>query len=305
MRALVATGRGGAELRAVDDPVPAPDQAVVSVRAVSLNRGEVRGLRSADEGWRTGWDVAGVIEAPAADGSGPAEGTRVVGLSTGSGWAERAAVPTRLMTSMPDGLAFAAAAALPVAGLTALRALHMGGLLPGRRVLVTGASGGVGHFAVQLAAHDGAEVTAVVGRPDRGAGLDELGASRVEVGMPDGGEFDIILESAGGASLAAALAMVAPQGTIVSFGNSSGEATTFDASKFYPRSGARLCAFVLFPELERLGTAALDLAHLADLTARGRLDPSVTLEVSWRHADRALDALMDRQVVGKAVLLLD
>ena len=305
MRALVATGRGGAELREVEEPVPGPDEVLLSVRAVSLNRGEVRGLASAEQGWRPGWDVAGVVEAPAADRSGPGEGTRVLALTAGAGWAERAAVPTRLMAAMPEGLGFSAAAALPVAGLTALRTLYVGGLLPDHRVLVTGAAGGVGRFAVQLAAHDGADVTAVVGRPERGAGLERLGAARVSVGMPSDDEFDLILESVGGSSLAAALAMVAPHGAIISFGCSSGEDTTFHASRFYPRSGAQLCAFVLFPELERTGSGALDLAHLAALAASGRLETSVALETSWRHAGRAIDALMSRQVMGKAVLLVD
>jgi NADPH2:quinone reductase len=141
-----------------------------------------------------------------------------------------------------------------------------------RRVVVTGASGGVGRFAVQIASHEGADVTAVVSRPERGSDLERLGAARVHVGMPEEGEFDIILESVGGPSLAAALDLVAPHGTIVSFGNSSGEATTFHPSRFYPRSGARLCAFVLLPELERLGYAALVLVPDVDpaaVVARG------------------------------------
>ncbi len=298
----MATGDSGLELREVDEPQPGPDQALVSVRAVSVNRGEARALHSAAPGWIPGSDVAGVVDAPAADGSGRPAGTPVLGLVPAGGWAERVAVSTRLMASLPDGLDHTSAATLPVAGLTALRALHAAKLLNDHRVLITGAAGGVGRFAVQLAAHDGAEVTAVVGRPERGEGLQRLGARNVVVGMPEEGEFDVILESAGGASLAAALGMVARCGTIVSFGNSSGEKTTFDARQFFARCGAHLYAFSLFPELERLGTGALDLSHLAEQAAGGRLQLTVGLQASWRDASRAVRAVLDRQVQGKAVL---
>ncbi|HSH61059.1 MAG TPA: zinc-binding dehydrogenase, partial [Acidimicrobiales bacterium] len=223
----------------------------------------------------------------------------------GGSWAERAAVPTEHMARLPEGLDAVRAATLPVAGLTALRTLRSGGLALDHRVLVTGASGAVGRFAVQLASHEGADVTAVVRRPERTGDLERLGAAHVAVGMPSEGEFDIILESAGGASLAAALAMVAPRGTVVSFGNSSMEPTTFEAGLFFSKSGARLYAFTLFPELERMGTGAHDLAHLAALAAAGRLETSVDLVTSWQDAGTAIEALRQRTVMGKAVLSID
>jgi len=307
MRALVAApGQpGGVDLREVEDPTPRPSEALVEVRAVSLNRGEVRALGTAEDGWRPGWDVAGTVLEPADDGSGPDAGTRVVALVGAAGWAQRAAVRTGMLAPIPDALSFPAAATLPVAGLTAYRALAVGGMVDGQRVLVTGAAGGVGRFAVQLAVHGGARVTAIVGSAGRSAGLAELGAHDVVVGMPAGGEFDVILESAGGASLGAALTLIAPNGTVVSCGNSSREPTTFDVSAFYSKSGARLYAFVLFPELERSGTAVRDLAYLAGLTATGRLDPQIGLTAEWEDAAAAVKALMDRAVAGKAVLLIE
>lgn len=305
MRALVADGRGGVDLRNVEEPTAELDEALVDVEAVSLNRGEVRALASAEEGWRPGSDVAGVVATAAEDGSGPPEGSRVLALTRGGGWAERAAVATEHMAQVPEGLELSRAATLPVAGLTALRALHAGGVAMDERVLVTGASGGVGRFAIQLAAHDGADVTAVVGQPERGRDLEALGAGTVTVGMPTEGEYDLILESAGGASLAAALTLIAPGGTVVSFGNSSREPTTFDAGSFFSKSGARLYAFSLFPELERIGSGALDLAHLAMLAAGRRIETSIGMETSWRDAAAAIDALLGRRVHGKAVLLVD
>jgi NADPH:quinone reductase len=307
MRALVAApGKpGNVALAEVEDPSPRRRDALIEVRAVSLNRGEVRSLATAHDGWRPGWDVAGVVVEPAADGSGPDAGARVVGLVGEGGWAERVALRTTVLAPIPDALSFPAASTLPVAGLTAHHALAVGGVLADRRVLVTGAAGGVGRFAVQLAGHGGADVTAVVGSADRGKGLEELGATDVVVGMPATGEFDLILESAGGDSLAAAFALVAPNGTIVSYGNSSRAPTTFDVSGFYAKSGVRLYGFMLWPELQRSGSVVRDLAYLARLAATERLDPQVSVTASWHDAAAVLDALMKREVTGKAVLLLD
>jgi NADPH:quinone reductase-like Zn-dependent oxidoreductase len=304
MRSLVAAPArpGGLELREVEEPEAAPGDAIVAVDAVSLNRGEVRALRAAADGARFGWDLAGSVVAPAADGSGPHEGARVVGLSAGRGWAERVAVPTGFLAPIPDSLSSSLASTLPVAGLTALHTLYTGGLTEGKRVLVTGAAGGVGRFAVQIANHGGADVTAIVGSEARGAGLRELGARAVVVGMPDTGEFDIILESVGGASLARALGMVAPGGAIVAFGCSSGDDTTFSVPTFYRRHGARLCGFKLIPELQHTGSAVHDLVNLADQLATGRLVSAIELEVDWTDAATAFDSLLDRRVSGKAVL---
>jgi NADPH:quinone reductase-like Zn-dependent oxidoreductase len=304
MRALVAVGGvpGGAELREVEEPELAPGSALVRVKAVSLNRGEVRALGSAEEGWRAGWDLAGTVERAAGDRTGPVAGTRVVGLVRDGAWAELVAVPTNQLAAIPDSVTDAAAATLPLAGLTAYWTLRIGGASPDRRVVVTGAAGGVGRFAVQLAAHEGADVIAVVGRPERGEGLDTLGACTVSVGMPSSGEYHTILESVGGSSLASALGIVAPHGVIVSYGNSSGETTTFDPSVFYRRSGARLLGFLIFPEIERSGGVTADLMLLAQMVAEGHLETEIGLEVDWRDAAGAFRALLDRQVSGKAVL---
>ena len=106
----------------------------------------------------------------------------MVGLVGEAGWGELVAVPTHAIAVIPDGVSDAAAAVLPIAGLTAWRALEMGGLLLGSRVLVTGAAGGVGRLAIQLA-NLAADVTAVVGRPERRTGLVQLGAADVVVGI--------------------------------------------------------------------------------------------------------------------------
>jgi NADPH2:quinone reductase len=307
MRALVAAPGQPAniELREVDEPDREPNEAIVEVRASSLNRGECSALQSAADGWRPGWDVAGVIAEPALDASSPPGGTRVTAWASGGGWAEHVAVRSGHLAPIPDDLSFETASTLPVAGLTALGTLALGGSLDGSGVAITGAAGGVGRFAVQLAHDAGAKVTAVVGNPERGEGLRELGADDVVVGLEAEGEpFDLILESVGGQSLAAALTRVSPDGTVVSFGNSSNEPTTFDARGFYRRGRPTLHGyFVTYELLEgRLGTAGL--ARLVELVSSGRLRVEVGLEVPWTEAASAVTALLERRVRGKAVLTL-
>ena len=308
MRALVAApgAPGGVELREVPEPEPAANQAVVEVRAVSLNRGECSALRQAEDGWRPGWDLAGAVAEPAADGTGPAEGARVVAWVNGGSWAERAAVRTDHLAEIPDGLDFDVASTLPVAGLTALGTLARGGSLLGKRVAITGAAGGVGRFAVQLARRGGAHVTAIVGRPEREEGLAKLGADEVVVGLePDGAPFDLILESAGGASLAAAVARLAPEGVVVSFGNSSNEPVSLDPRVFYRKGAARIDGYFVTWELLHGRIGARELSYLASLAADGELESSVDLRARWRDAASAIDALLERRVAGKAVLTID
>ncbi len=293
------------ELNEVAEPVPMPGEAVVEVHAFSLNRGELALLANRPEGWRPGQDIAGVVVQPAADGSGPTKGTRVVALVDGAGWSQRVAAPTARMAVLPDSVSFTSAATLPVAGLTALRALRQGGSLLGQRVLITGAAGGVGRFAVQLAALAGAEVTGVVGNTDRAGGLSELGATVIVANIQEAeGLFDLILESAGGASLAGAISKVAPGGTIVMFGNSSREQTPISFPNFAGHGFARLIAFFVY-ESGTPASMGVDLAKLVTLVAAGKLKPEIGLEDSWHNVYRAAAALRDRKVNGKAVFYVD
>ena len=293
-------------IRPVAESVPDRGEAVVRVRAISLNRGEVRRAGMAPAGWRPGWDLAGEVERGAADGSGPRLGARVVGLLPEGAWAGRVAVPAHALAELPDTVTFSQAATFPVAGLTALHALAKGGLLLGRRVLVTGATGGVGDFAVQLARLAGANVTASARRADQAPALRRLGAHDVVVGeeIPPSPKYDLVVESVGGRTLGTALAALERDGVCVSLGVSASAEVTFDARQLFVTGRTTLYGFYLFTELGK-EAASVGLRRLADLVAAGQLAPHVSLERPWSEISQVAQDLMARRFPGKAVLTLD
>lgn len=286
------------------------DEVTVRVRAISLNRGETnRAVRSAEDGWRPGWDFSGIIEAQAPEGGGPAVGTRVVGLLPSGAWAETIRVPKESVAALPDGVSDSQAATLPVAGLTALHALRQGGLLLGRKVLVDGASGGVGHLACQLAAAAGAIVHGHARNPAFQAMVAEWCGDRTIVG-PDlsaaaaFGPYHLILDSIGGSALGAALGMLRPGGTCVTFGVSEAPKATFDSGAFFRAGGSRLYGLILFHELRTVEPASDGLAILAAMIAAGTLKPRIEIEAPWTEIGAVARQLLDRSFMGKAVLHL-
>ena len=277
MQTVVSTpgGERWAEIHEISRPEPGPDELLVEVHAAGINRGELT-LVQIREDFRPGQEIAGVVAA------GPRTGERVVGLADWHGWSEYAAVPEHRIVPLPDDIDFATAAALPMAGSTALNLIRLGGDLLGRNVTVTGASGGVGVIAVQLAQLAGANVTAV---------------SAVTEDAP--GDQHVILESVGGDSLDQAIAKVALGGLILVFGNSSKQPASLDFRSFAGRDRVRIQTF-FSAHYEHL--AADNLRTLLGLVAGGRLEVQVGLETSLADVNDALDALDQRRVRGKAIL---
>jgi NADPH:quinone reductase-like Zn-dependent oxidoreductase len=299
VRALVVDPSASAAVRLgeVADPVPGPGQVLVEVSHASLNHGDLNDARSGrvPVGAVLGSDAAGVVVRAAADGTGPAVGTRVVALTTGA-FAERVAIDVGALAEVPKGVDPAKAVALPVAGVAALRSLRAAGLGPGKRVLVTGASGGVGRFAVQLAARAGAHVIASVGSAARAEGLAEAGADEVLIGLEGlHRPVDVVIDSVGGSQLVAAWELLAPGGSVQSVGWTSGEPAVFPP---YATVGPAksLTSFVIE------GDAGADLAVLTELAAEGSLTVEIGWQDSWDRFDEAAEALRGRRISGKAVL---
>lgn len=281
----------------VAQPTVGPTNALIEVHHVSLNHGDLNDARSGriPPGGVLGSDAAGVVAEAARDRSGPEVGARVVALAQGA-FAERIAVEVHSMAEVPESVDLSEAAALPVAGLAALRALRAAGPLLGRRVLITGASGGVGRFAVQLAARAGAHVIASVGSVARRQGLAERGADEVVVGL-DGIEqpVDVVLDNVGGPHLVAAWRLLAPGGSLQSIGWTSGEPAVFPPYSTIgpPKS---ISSFL------NQGEAAEELSTLVRLLANGSLGVEIGWRGPWKQFAEAVEALRGRRVNGKAVL---
>lgn len=303
MRGYITDPSASGGLRFADDlpePEPGTDEALVEVRAFGINRGELNLLATRPEEWRPGQDLAGVVVRAAANGAGPAAGTPVVAISEMYGWAERIALPSNVVAELPSDVSFEQGAALPIAGLTALRALRLGGHLLGREVLVTGATGGVGQFAVQLARAAGARVTGQVSGRERYDMARRLGASVAVTDPDDGsvGPFDLVLDGVGGGVLQAAIHRLAPGATAVTYGTMGSKAELGHAD-FRGAPGARLVGhFHAYPR----ETRGHDLAILAQQIAEGRLDPLLGMVRDWSELRDVLDAFRKRRIRGKAVL---
>jgi len=235
MKAIVRDAYGSAdvlELRDIDRPEIAPDEALVRVHAAGVDRGVwhvMIGLpypiRLAGYGLRApknpvlGADVAGVVEAVGADVTRFQPGDKVFGIGMGS-YAEYVRAPENKLAPMPANLTFEQAAAVAISGLTALQGLRdRGKVTPGQKVLIIGASGGVGTYAVQLAKAFGAQVTAVCSTA-KVEMVSSLGADHVidytHHDFADGKQrYDMILDIGGNSSLSRLRRALAAKGTLV------------------------------------------------------------------------------------------
>lgn len=305
MRALIVDHSAPKKLRLGDvpDPAPMPHQALVAVAAISLNFGDlVDNVANAFDGTVPGWEAAGIVRAAARDGSGPAEGTPVATFGWTGGWAELRAVDTALLSRAPSGADLGAMATIPVAGVSALAALDRIGPTLGRRILVTGASGGVGRYALQLARLGGAFVIAATSDAARhGDALRALGAHEVRQSLSGVAPVDGVVDTVGGRVLIEAFQLLRRDGTLVAVGHVTDEPEIFPVGLLTSRAGQdnRSVHTFFMPE-------AADFAHglewLCEQVASGTIDPGIAWRGSWSEADTAVDLLQRRQLNGKAIL---
>ena len=286
---------------------PFSNEAVVAVTAFSVNRGECRRAQRADTAIQIGWDFVGKVARPAADGSGPAEGTRVVGFSPRmEGWAEKVCIDTNYICPIPDAVSDAQASTLPVAGLTALHAVEAGTCILGDKVLVTGATGGVGLFAVQLAHLAGADVSAQVRRRDQVAFAEDLAPCTAVIsatgeGIEDAGPFRLVVDGVSGGIMRAGIRALAPHGMAVCYGVTAEPEIGLEVQHFMTRGLAQIMGFHLYAKSES-HPPRYHLARLLRLRESGRLTCPLGREASWEEVDTVAEELIDRKFSGKAVL---
>ncbi|MES9590227.1 NADP-dependent oxidoreductase [Streptomyces sp. NPDC094045] len=300
-KAYVFTRNGGPEVEALIDqdvPVPGPGELLVAVRAAGVNPVDWK-LRtgylrpgSAAQAFPTvfGSEAAGVVEGIGPDVEGFAIGDEVFGNPLTGGYAEHTLLPVSVTAHRPAGLSFTDAAVLPVAAATAYDGIRQLGLAPGSTLLITGAGGGVGTAAVQLARHGGVHVIGAASAAKKEF-VESLGAVHVESGpgiadrvraaAPDG--VDAVFDLVGGDTLRAAATLLADPAALISAGGK--------------------------PLAEELGGAAVDRARtaavldeVANLVVTGALRTHVSRTFPLDAAADALRVVEDGHTLGKIVI---
>ena len=306
MRALVADpDRPPAlKLAGVPEPSPGPGQLLLRMEAASVNRGEVRTAAKQPPGKVIGWDVVGRVLEVGPGVGGVSAGDRVVAVcSSGGSFAEQVVVDAQWAAPLPSDADPVQVSTLPVAGITAVNILRLARTRPGDRVLVTGAAGGVGQLAVQLAVAEKAVVTGQVGSEERGRAVAEL-CAEVLVHPGDGseidGEYDVVLDGIGGPMFAPLLRATAFKGRFVLYGNSAGTESTFRVEDLYPKA-LTLYGFRVFQSVPP-DQAVRDLLMLAEQLAAGQLRCAVQATAPIDDALPLLRDLLDRKVTGKVVI---
>ncbi|MEC3956415.1 zinc-binding dehydrogenase [Nocardia sp. CDC153] len=307
MRALVsAVGHGGwTSIEEVDTPVPRAGEALVRVHEFGLNRADYLYLRRGVSGFRPGLDGAGVVAAADGDGA-PEVGTAVAfHLPSGGAAAEFVAVPVDRLARVPAELPLAVAAAVPLPGLVAVRLLELAGPLAGTTVLATGMGGGVGQFIVRLAVAEGATVIAMA-QPELPTDHIEAAGAKIVHDMsaiPDG-SVDIVLESVGGQLGSAAARKLRTAGSLLWFGQSSGQPMTLDFFEMLRAGGSLTLRQFVFDADGHPEHDTRELQRLLGMAAASELSVPIGHHHDWTHAAGLLEDMAAGRLRGKAVLTI-
>lgn len=293
-------------LREIEKPVPNDDQVLVKIMAVSINAADYRSLSIGNipKSRIFGADIAGKVEAVGGNIKLFKVGDEVFGDILGAGFgglAEYVAVPERYLATKPAGISFADTASLPIAALTALQGLRdLGKLQAGQNVLIYGAAGGVGTFAVQLAKYFGSQVTAVCSTRNvelvKSLGVDRVIDYTKEDYTKTGERFNVILAVNGKRSMATYLQTLLPGGFLVVAGGAFSQ--IFDSMFFGPllSMGSKKVSMLSAKPNRK------DLELLAKLVEDGKLKPVIEKVYPLDQAPEAFHYLMQGHARGKVVI---
>jgi NADPH:quinone reductase-like Zn-dependent oxidoreductase len=305
-------GPEGLELRDVETPSPRKGEVLVHVRAAGLDQGAWHVLTGLPYLGRLafglrrprvkliGMDVAGVVESVGAGVTGLKPGDEVFGICRGA-FAEHACGKAKTLLPKPGNLTFEQAAAVPVSACTALTAVR--GVIAGQRVLVIGAGGGVGSYAVQLATAFGASVTGMcsTSKVDFVRSLGAVATVDYTKESP-GGQYDLVLDIAGHRPIPSLRELVTPRGTLVAIGTEQGgrwaagldRNLAMQVRNPFTRQKLRAPISIVRPA---------DLAELSALLADGKITPAVDRTYALGDLPAAITAMRESRVRGKVVIV--
>jgi NADPH:quinone reductase-like Zn-dependent oxidoreductase len=321
MKAIRKCEYGSVTLRDVEKPIPTDNQVLIKVRAASLNAADGHLLRGSflmrpfsgmrkPKDSRFGIDCAGTVEAVGKNITQFKPGDEVFGVANGA-IAEYVCASERTSVTKPDNITFEQAGSVAVAGLTALQGLRdQGNIQPGQKVLVNGASGGVGTFAVQIAKAFGAEVTAVCSSRNleqaRSIGADHVIDYTKEDFTQGDQRYDMIFDNVGNHTIAERRRVLTPKGTCVLAG--MGSAGKHEGQ--WSRLTGSLKAFFVSPFIPQkfkfyiAKTLQADLTVLRDLMQEGKVKPAIDREYPMSQTAEALAYLEEGHARGKVVITI-
>ncbi|NTF34403.1 quinone oxidoreductase family protein [Rhizobium skierniewicense] len=323
MKAVRFHATGGPEVLVyedVADPVPGPGEVLIKVEAVGMNYADIMRRRGDDypdpspTPFILGIEVAGTVAALGEGVNDIPVGLSVVAVPGSRGYAQYITVPAATVIPLPEGFDFIHAAALLGHGLTASIVLkHVAKIQPGETILIEGAAGGVGSFAIQLAKHYGAgKIIAAASTPEKRAKAEALGAdATVDYTKPDwalevlrltdGHGVNIVIETTGGETVNQALDALAPFGRMIFLGQSSGQTALIDpwrlTSMNHTVTGFYVNGFAGDPDL-----LMSEIGSLIGLVMSGEVKIQVGLVLPLSKTAEAHRLLESRQTTGKVVL---
>ena len=311
------------KLDEIEKPAPEDNQVLIKVRAASLNAFDayvirdtwlgrlIFGLRKPRDA-RLGQDVAGQVEAVGKNETQFKPGDEVFGISRGA-LAEYACTPERALAAKPANVSFEQVASLPLAGLTALQGLREGKIQAGQKVLINGATGGVGTFAVQIAKSLGAEVTAVCSTRNldlvRSIGADHVIDYTKDDFTKSDERYDVIFDNVCNHSFAERRHVLNPKGICVlagmgGAGVKASEAIGRIAGNIFTARASSLFTDQKFAQY-RTKSSKQDLTLLADLIRTGKITPVIDRRYKLGEAPEALRYLNEGHVRGKVVITVE